>query len=206
MRRKAGITRWATLIALLLVALAAGCSRQAPAGKFRSTDLTGVDWGKDFHLTDQNGKARSLADFRGKVVLLFFGYTHCPDVCPTTLATLASARKALGAQADRVQVLFVTVDPARDTPQRLAQYLRGFDSSFLGLWGDDAAIARTAKAFKVYYKTPHGEHDDRGLEAVEHSAGVYAFDPGGRLRLYIDQGKSPADIVHDVRLLLKRED
>lgn len=203
LRRNAGIGRWAAWIALVLLALAAGCSRQAPTEKFRSTDLTGVDWGSDFHLVDQNGKPRSLADFRGKVVLVFFGYTHCPDVCPTTLATLASARKSLGAQADRVQVLFVTVDPGRDTPQRLAQYLRGFDSSFLGLWGDDAAIARTAKAFKVYYKTPH---DERSLEAVEHSGGVFAFDPRGRLRLYIDQGKSPADIAHDVRLLLKRKD
>ncbi|MDA8109431.1 MAG: SCO family protein [Betaproteobacteria bacterium] len=202
MRRGAGFTRWAALVAIVLGMLAAGCSRQAPAVKFRSTDLTGVEWGKDFRLTDQNGKPRDLADFKGKVVLLFFGYTHCPDVCPTTLAKLASARKSLGAQADRVQVLFVTVDPARDTPQRLAEYLGGFDPTFLGLWGDETAIARTAKAFKIYYKAPHGEHDNRSLEAVEHSSGVFAFDPEGKLRLYIESGRSASDIAHDVKLLL----
>jgi len=200
---KAGVARWGALIAFSLLAVVAGCSRNAPGEKFKSTDLSGVDWGKDFHLVDQNGDARDLADFRGKVVLLFFGYTHCPDVCPTTLAKLAAVRKSLGAEATRVRVLFVTVDPARDTPQRLAEYLFNFDPTFLGLWGDEAAIARTARAFRVYYKTPHGAHDDRGLEAVEHSAGVYAFDPEGRLRLYIDKDRSPSDIVHDVKLLLK---
>lgn len=198
---KVRLDRWGVLGALLVLALAAGCSPRAPTEKFKAADITGANWGKDFHLVDQNGKPRSLADFRGKVVLLFFGYTHCPDVCPTTLGKLALARKSLGADAKRVQVLFVTVDPVRDTPQRLAEFLHRFDPTFLGLWGNEAAIAQTARAFKISYNVQHGDTHDK--ETVAHSAGVYAFDPYGRLRLYIDPGKSPSDIAHDVELLLK---
>ena len=186
---------WRVWLTLFLFALVAGCGAP-PAQQFKSTDVTGATWGKDFHLTDQSGRQRSLADFRGKVVLLFFGYTHCPDVCPTTLTKLAGVRASLGANAHALQVLFVTVDPKRDTAQRLAQYLTQFDPTFVGLWGNDLATAQTAKEFKVVYKS-----DDP--ETTEHSAGIYAFDTQGRLRLYIDPGTPSADIVHDVKLLLK---
>lgn len=198
---KIGLKHWGARLALVLLVFAAGCSPRAPAEKFKSADITGATWGRDFHLTDQNGKPRSLSDFKGKVVLLYFGYTHCPDVCPTTLATLARMRKSLGPDAGRVQVLFVTVDPARDTPQRLAQYLAAFDPTFVGLWGNEATIAQTAKAFKVAHEV---HRDAQGNETeVDHSSGVYAFDPKGRLRLYINQGEPATDIAHDVRLLLK---
>lgn len=198
-----GLKRWGAGLALVLLVFAAGCSPRVPVEKFKSADITGASWGRDFHLTDQNGKPRSLVDFKGKVVLLFFGYTHCPDVCPTTLAKLAQVRKSLGTDAGRVQVLFVTVDPARDTPQRLVQYLAQFNPSFVGLWGNETAIAQTAKAFKVAHEI---HHDTQGHgTTVDHSGGVYAFDSRGRLRLYISQGEPAADIAHDIRLLLKNE-
>jgi protein SCO1/2 len=198
-----GLKRWGAGLALVLLVFAAGCSPRVPVEKFKSADITGASWGKGFHLADQSGKPLSLADFKGKVVLLFFGYTHCPDVCPTTLAKLAQVRRSLDTDAGRVQVLFVTVDPARDTPRRLAQYLAQFDPSFVGLWGDEAAIAQTAKAFKVSHEI---HRDAQGREtAMDHSGGVYAFDPQGRLRLYINQGESAVDVAHDIRLLLKRK-
>lgn len=198
-----GFKHWRTWLALILLTVAAGCGPRAPAEKFKSADIIGASWGRDFHLTDQNGKPRSLADFKGKVVLLFFGYTHCPDACPTTLATLAKVRKSLDADAGRVQVLFVTVDPARDTPQRLTQFLSQFDPSFVGLWGDEAATAQTAKAFKVAHEV---HRDTEGHETeVDHSGGVFVFDTQSRLRLYINQSAPAVDIAHDIRLLLKRQ-
>jgi protein SCO1 len=200
---KISCRRLATIVVLLLFALTLGCREGATREKFKSTDITGVDWGKDFHLMDQNGKSRGLGDYRGKVVLLFFGYTHCPDVCPTTLAKLAFVRKTMGQDADRVQVLFITVDPSRDTPQRLAAYLPTFDPTFVGLWGDEAAIAQSAKTFKVFYESGQGDAQKR--DTVDHSAGIYAFDAQGRLRLFMNQALPAEDIAHDVRLLLKRE-
>lgn len=185
----------------MLFALLAACGRQpAPSPKFVGTDVTGAPWGRDFHLTDFTGKPRSLADFRGKVVVMFFGYTHCPDVCPTTLGDLAQAMKLLGRDAQRVQVLFVTVDPERDTPDLLARYVPAFYPTFLGLYGGPRATAATAKEFHVFYR----KHYEPGSDdySVDHSASSYVFDPSGHLRLVWNYGTGAAAMAHDVKLLL----
>jgi protein SCO1/2 len=183
-----------TLIAALILA---GCS--GSGASFKNTDITGADYGKDFVLTDHTGKMRTLADFRGKVVVMFFGYIHCPDVCPTTLAELKVVKEQLGEDGGRVQVLFVTLDPERDTPQLLATYAPAFDPSFLGLYGDTAATARVAKEFKVFYQKVPGKTPDS--YTLDHTAGSYVFDPQGRLRLFIRQGNVP-NLVADLKLLL----
>jgi protein SCO1/2 len=201
------MTRRQVLWIAAVLALAAGVAGYAwllPGAeppRFNAVDVTGVDWGKDFGLLDHHGERRTLADFRGKVVMLFFGFTHCPDVCPTALATLAQARRQLGEDADKVQGLFVTVDPKRDTPEVLAKYVTAFDPSFLGLYGDEGATERAAKEFKIYYRaqTP----DANGAYGVDHSGQVYVIDPEGRLRLYIrSHDAAPEAIAHDLRLLL----
>jgi len=189
----------AFVLVLFALVLASGCSRDGP--KFQASDITGASFGRDFALTDHTGKPRTLADYRGKAVVIFFGYTQCPDVCPTTLAALAEAMKRLGPEADRVQVLFVTVDPERDTPQLLAQYVPAFDPRFLGLYGDAEATARTAKEFKVIYQKVPGA--TAGTYTMDHSAGTYVFDPQGRLRLYVSNGQAPDVFVHDLRELLR---
>src|SRR6476660_8040019 len=181
----------------LSLALAA-CGAKGPS--FQATDLTGASFGRDFELTAPDGNPRRLADFRGKAVVMFFGYTQCPDVCPTTLAALAEAMKRLGPDADRVQVLFVTIDPERDTPALLSQYVPAFDPRFLGLYGDADATARTAKDFKVIYeKVPGGTP---GTYTMDHSAGSYVFDPKGRLRLFVSNGQGADVFAHDLRELL----
>jgi len=177
-----------------------GCDTTAKVEAFKSTDITGADFGKDFHLTDHNGKAKSLADFSGKVVVLFFGFTHCPDVCPTTLAELALVMKQLGEDAKKVQVLFVTVDPERDTPQLLAQYVPSFDPGFLGLYGDLDATARTAKEFKVVHEKVAVSRPEN--YTMNHSAGTYVFDQSGKLRLFVSYGRGAPVMLHDLRLLL----
>ena len=169
---------------------------------FWATDITGVDWGHDFRLGDHNGSPRTLADFRGKAVMLFFGYTQCPDMCPTTLAKMAQAVERLGENGKRVQGLFVTLDPKRDTQDVLAQYVPAFHPSFIGLRGSEAEVARTAKDFKVFFALQHP--DESGSYTVDHMVAIFAFDRQGRLRLYI-KGESDADaIVHDLRLLLRQ--
>jgi protein SCO1 len=186
----------------LLVAVAfalAACSAGGPS--FQASDITGSSFGRDFELKDPQGNTRRLADFKGKAVVIFFGYTQCPDVCPTTLAALAEAMKRLGSEADRVQVLFVTIDPERDTPQLLAQYVPAFDPRFLGLYGDAEATARTAKEFKVIYQKVAGATP--GSYTMDHSAGTYVFDPQGRLRLYVTNGQGADVFVHDLRELLR---
>ena len=190
-------TRRRTLAALAVVALAA-CSPARP--KFDASDITGASFGRDFSLQDPKGVTRTLADFRGKAVVMFFGYTQCPDVCPTTLATLAQTMKLLGADADRVQVLFVTIDPARDTAALLAQYVPAFDPRFLALRGDADATAKAAKEFKIIYEKVPGTTP--GSYTMDHSAGTYVFDPKGRLRLYVSYGRGPEVYAHDLRLLL----
>ena len=186
------------LLFSLLGALAlAGCSGSSES--FKNTDITGADYGRDFVLTDHNGKPRTLADFRGKVVVVFFGYTRCPDVCPTTLADLKAAKEQLGAEGNRLQVLFVTLDPERDTRQLLASYVPAFDPSFLGLYGDAAATARVAKEFKVFYRKAPGKTPDS--YTVDHSSGSYVFDPQGRLRLLVRPGNVP-NLVADLKTLL----
>ncbi len=184
-------------LAFCLVTLLAGCSQPT---SFSGTDLSMVDWGKDFKLTDHNGQARSLADFRGKAVVMFFGYTQCPDVCPTTLSTMREAMTLLGPDASRVQVLFVTVDPARDTQQLLAQYLPAFHPSFVGLYADEKIIAATAKDFKVFYARQPGKTPDS--YSVDHSTGSYAFDPNGKLRLLLRHGETPANVAADLKAML----
>jgi len=186
-------------VALMVAVLAAfGCSASGPS--FKNTDITGADYGKDFRLTDHTGKTRTLADFRGKVVVMFFGYTRCPDVCPTTLAELKAVKEQLGEDGIRMQVLFVTVDPERDTRELLASYVPAFDPSFLGLYGDHAAISKVARDFKVFYQKVPGKAPDS--YTVDHTAGSYIFDPLGRLRLFARYGNA-ANLAADIRTLLR---
>jgi protein SCO1/2 len=188
-------------MAVLLLALAAGCGPSKRAD-FKATDITGADFGRRLELNDQNGVRRSLADFRGKLVVLFFGYTHCPDVCPTTLSDMASAFKLMTPEESKqVQVLFVTVDPERDTPEMLKEYVPYFYPTFLGMYGTPAETAAAAKEFHIYYK----KHDEPGVIGylVDHTAGSYVLDRKGRLRLFQPYGTPPADIAHDLKLLLQ---
>jgi protein SCO1/2 len=180
--------------------LLAACSAKLPVA-FKNTDVTGLDYAKDFALNDFNGKPRTLADFKGKVVAIFFGYTQCPDVCPTTMTEMANVMKQLGPLADKVQVLFVTVDPERDTPALLAKYVPAFDSRFLGLSGDKAATEKVAKEFKVFYQKVPGK--EPGSYTMDHSAGMYVYDPQGRIRLFIRNGQDTDAIVHDFKILLQ---
>jgi protein SCO1/2 len=187
---------------VLLAALGAvACAPDAP--KFMASDVTGTSFGRDFKLVDHNGKPRTLADYRGKAVVMFFGYTQCPDVCPTTLSELAEAMKRLGADADRVQVLFVTVDPERDTQDLLSKYVPAFDPRFVGLYGDADATARTAKEFKIIYQKQPGATP--GTYTVDHSAGTFIFDPTGKLRVYVGYGQGPEVFTHDIKELLKTQ-
>jgi protein SCO1/2 len=164
---------------------------------FQNTDVTGLDYAKGFTLTDHTGKPRTLADFKGKAVVVFFGYTQCPDVCPTTMAEMAAVMQKLGPLADQVQVLFVTLDPERDTQELLANYVPAFDKRFLGLRGTPEQTAKTAKEFKVFYSKVPGT--DPGSYTIDHTAGSYVFDRDGRLRLFIRHGQGPDPIVHDLR-------
>ena len=177
----------------------AACSPDGP--KFKSTDLTGAEFGRELALTGHDGRPRTLADFRGKAVVLFFGYTYCPDVCPTTLADMAGVIKTLGKDAERVQVLFVTVDPERDTHEVLAQYVPAFDARFLGLYGDAAATQRAAKEFKIFYEKRAGSSPSS--YSVDHSAQSYVIDPQGRLRLFVRQDRISQDLGDDLRVLLE---
>jgi protein SCO1/2 len=183
-------------IIIFSLALVAGCDG---GPRFRSTDVTGADYGKALNLTDHTGRPRSLEEFRGKAVVVSFGFTHCPDVCPTTLADLSQAINSLGPDAERVQVLFVTVDPERDTKEALAKYVTAFDPRFLGLYGDAAATQRAAKEFKVYYeKRKTGES-----YSVDHSGQSYVLDPQGRLRLFVRHDRIVSDLPHDLWVLLR---
>lgn len=183
-----------------LVFLLAACGPKTEPAHFNAVDVTGADWGRDFKLYAPDGKPRSLADLRGKAVALFFGYTHCPDVCPTTMTRLHQAVKALGDDGKRVQVIFITLDPERDTPELLAQYVPAFDPSFIGLYGSPEAIAATAKEFRVFYQKQPGSTP--GNYTLDHSAGIFVFDPQGRLRLFVRDGETPTNIAADLKLLL----
>jgi protein SCO1/2 len=196
--RRAFTLAAATLAALL----ASGCDRLfTPArSPFHGVDVTGADMGGQLRLKDHTGKERTLEDFRGKVVALFFGYTQCPDVCPTTLSDLGNAMRLLGPDAERVQVLFVTVDPKRDTPELLAQYVPAFYPTFLGLYGDANATAKVAKDFKIYAQERPGATP--GTYTVDHSAQTLVFDREGRLRLLLPYGLEAAKIAGDLKVLL----
>jgi len=177
----------------------ASCSKSAP--EFRGVDITGAEYARDFALPDQDGKLRSLKDFAGKVVVVFFGYTQCPDVCPTTMQELAQVKQMLGTDGERLQAVFVTVDPARDTPELLKAYMANFDPSFVALRGDDVQTTAIAKDFKIYFKKVDGQTPTS--YTMDHSAGSYIFDPAGRLRVYSRYGSGPEAVAADVRTLLK---
>ena len=183
---------------ILLLALA-GCSPSAPPS-FQATDITGADFGRSLALVGHDGQSRTLADFRGKVLVVFFGFTHCPEACPTALMRFAQVVKALGAEGVRVQVVMVTVDPARDTPARLGQYVTAFHPAFLGLTGNEAAIAATAKEFRVIFQTQPGANPE--TYTVDHSTASFVFDPQGRLRLFVTAQQPATAIERDIRLLL----
>lgn len=186
-------------LAMVFAALLAGCGGAPDKPRFKLTDVTGAGFGKELNLTDHDGKPRTLADFRGKVVAVFFGFTHCPDACPTTLAEMAQVAKELGPDAGKLQVLFVTVDPERDTQQVLKQYVPSFNPSFLGLYGDAAATGAAAKEFKVFFqKQPVKD----GSYSVDHGAGTFILDREGRLRLFAQYGQGAPALLHDIRLLL----
>jgi len=184
---------------LACVAGLAACSPDKP--QFRAIDITGAEYARDFNLTDHNGQPRSIKDFAGKVVVVFFGYTQCPDVCPTALAELAEVKKLLGTDGDKLQGIFVTVDPARDTAEVLKAYMGNFDPSFLALIPTPEQLTATAKDFKVYYKRVEGKTPTS--YTMDHSAGSYMYDPQGRLRLYNRYGSGAPALAADVKLLLK---
>jgi protein SCO1 len=176
----------------------AGCTRAAPT--FHAVDLTGADYAKGFSLPDTDGRTRTLAEFKGKVVVLFFGYAQCPDVCPTTMAEMAQVKQQLGADGDKLAVLFVTVDPARDTPQVLKAYMGAFDPAFVALIPPPEQLPALAKDFKVYYKKVEGKTPTS--YSMDHSAASFIYDPQGRLRLYARYGGGVAPMVADIKALL----
>ena len=180
-------------------ALLAACSEKKPS--FSSIDLTGADYARDFALTDHNGQPRSLKDFAGKVVVMFFGYTQCPDVCPTSMAELAEIKKLLGTDGERLQGLFVTVDPQRDTSEVLKAYMANFDPSFLALYTTPDKLEAIAKDYKVYYKKVDGKTPTS--YTMDHSAGSYVYDTQGKLRLYTRYGTGAAPLAADIKLLLQ---
>lgn len=181
----------------MLLALAACGEKQL---KFENTDITGIDYAKGFSLNDHTGKPVTLDSYKGKVVVLFFGYTHCPDVCPTTMAEMSAVMKELGPDADKVQVLFATLDPERDTRELLSQYVPGFDPRFVGLYGTPQQTAATAKEFKVFYQKVPGKTPDS--YTIDHTAGSYVFDKNGKIRLFLRHNGGPAPIAHDLKLLI----
>jgi protein SCO1/2 len=193
--------RWLAAVCAIALFGLTGCqpAQQPPA--FQAADITGAAFARDFRLTDHNGRVRTLEDFRGKVVAIFFGYTHCPDVCPTTLSDFAAALRLLGAEeAGRVQVIFVTLDPQRDTPDILKQFVPAFDPSFLGMYTDPETLKQLAKEYKVVYQKTSVKSPDDYL--LDHSAGTYIYDPKGHLRLLMPYGSGPDAIAHDLKALL----
>ena len=187
------------LAATLVAGLLAACSPEAL--KFKSIDITGADYVKGFALADHNGVQRSLADFKGKAVVVFFGFTQCPDVCPTALADLAEVKRLLGPQGDKLQGIFVSVDPERDTPEVLKAYMANFDPGFIALRPSMDQLPEVAKGFKVFYKKVEGPTPTS--YTIEHSAGSYVFDPQGRVRLYTRQAVGAQGLAEDIALLLK---
>ena len=180
--------------------LITACSPQRAA--FSSVDVTGVDYAKNFELTDHNGQTRHLPDFAGKVVVMFFGYTQCPDVCPTSMAELAEVKKALGKDGDRLQGLFVTVDPQRDTPELLKGYMANFDPTFLALYTTPEKLVDLAKDYKIYFKKVEGKTPTS--YTMDHSAGSYVYDTKGKLRLFTRYGSGPKALTDDIRILLEQ--
>jgi protein SCO1/2 len=187
-------------------ALLAGCDRAGgPAAtaaplQFKGVDITGAEYGRKLELPDQDGKARTLADFKGKVTVVFFGYTQCPDVCPTTMLELAQVKKALGPDGERIQGVFVTVDPERDKPELLKAYMASFDPGFVALRGTLEQTQAAAKEFKVFYAKVPGKTE--GSYTMDHTAGSYVFDAQGRLRLFVRYGSGAEALTADLKTLL----
>jgi protein SCO1/2 len=182
------------------LALLAGCSEQKPT--YNAVDVTGAEYARDFQLTDHNGQPRSIKDFAGKVVVMFFGYTQCPDVCPTSMTELVEVKKLLGKDAERLQGLFVTVDPQRDTPEVLKAYMANFDPTFLALYTTPDKLQQVAKDYKVFYKKVDGKTETS--YTMDHSAGSYIYDTKGQLRLYARYGSGAKAMAADIAQLLKQ--
>jgi len=194
------ITRRA-LVAFAASLALAGCQKAGPdKPNFKGVDLTGAEYARSLNLTDQDGRARTLADFKGKVLVVFFGYTQCPDVCPTTMAEVAEVKRSLGADGDKVQGIFVTVDPARDTAQLLKAYLASFDPSFVGLRGSEEQTQAAAKEFKVFFAKVPGKTPE--TYTMDHTAASFIFDTEGRVRVYARYGAGAQPLADDIKLLL----
>jgi protein SCO1 len=198
-KRNAIKTIATAVLATPTIGLLNACTESRP--QFRGVDVTGADYARDFRLPDHNGQARSLQDFAGKVVIVFFGYTQCPDVCPTSMAEMAEVKKLLGQDGARLQGIFITVDPARDTPEVLKAYMANFDPGFLALIPTPAQLEALAKDFKVHYKKVEGKTPTS--YTMDHSAGSYMYDPQGRLRVFGRYGSGAAALAEDAKLLLK---
>jgi protein SCO1 len=185
-------------------ALLAACQREGgpakAAAQFKGIDITGAEYARDFDLPDTDGQRRKLADFKGKVTVVFFGFTQCPDVCPTTMLELAEVKKALGADGARVQGIFISVDPERDTAPVLKAYVQNFSPDFVALRGTLAETQATAKSFKVFYAKVPGKSE--GSYSIDHTAGSYIFDAKGQVRLFTRYGGGAESLKHDVQLLL----
>jgi protein SCO1/2 len=198
-------TRRALLVAAGAVLALAGCDRVPGLGGggkavFKGVDITGASYGRELSLTDTEGRRRTLADFRGKIVVLFFGFTQCPDVCPSTLAELAEVKRSLGADGERIQGVFVTIDPERDTAELLKQYVATFDPSFVALRGDAEETKQAAREFKVFFAKVPGKTE--GSYTMDHTAGSYVIDADGRLRLFTRYGSGAQALADDLKLLL----
>ena len=194
-------TRRILLVAALGVL--AGCDKPAGSSSkatFRGIDITGAEYARSLSLTDQHGQPRTLEQFKGKVSVVFFGYTQCPDVCPATMAELAQIKKALGKDGDRVQGIFVTVDPQRDTQDILKSYMASFDPSFVALWGTPEQTKAAAKEFKVFYALTPGKTE--GSYTVDHTAGSFVFDAKGKVRLFVRYGSGAEALTADLKALL----
>ena len=187
-------------LSLCLVAAGLGLAGCKEAPSFSAVDITGADYATGFSLTDHNGQARTLADFKGKVVVIFFGYTQCPDVCPTSMTELAQAKQLLGADGDKLQGLFVSVDPERDTPEIMKAYMANFDPGFLALYAAPNALPELTKSFRIYYKKVDGKTPTS--YTMDHSAGSYVYDTQGRVRLYTRYGGGAQALADDVKKLL----
>lgn len=198
-RRRAVKTLACGAVLSMTAGLLIGCSPDKP--QFKSIDLTGADYAQGFSLLDHNGQLRTLKDFAGKIVVVFFGFTQCPDVCPTALAELAQVKQLLGPNADKLQAIFITVDPERDTPELLKPYMANFDPGFLALRPTPEQLPQVARDFKIYYKKVEGKTP--GSYTMDHSAGSYVFDTKGRIRLYNRYGAGVDVLASDIQLLLK---
>ncbi len=198
MQRRCFSSGGLAVVAGFLAAGLIGCGQDKPA--FRGVDITGADYAQGWELADQNGQVRTLKDFAGKVVVVFFGFTQCPDVCPTAMQEMVEAKQLLGASADKLQGIFITVDPERDTPELLKAYMANFGPDFVALRPTAEQLPKLAKDFKIYYKKVEGKTPTS--YTMDHSAGSFSFDPQGRVRLYNRHASGAAALAEDVKILL----